>query len=333
MSRSIFERYRDYCHQDGVFVEHPESGVARSGTYSSYRVNPAFGSGWMDFGQVGRDLTVGRAAYEFRTAFRRTYEEQSGPLGIFIVLAGRMHISAPDGGGAMVLSGGSVWLRDRRHGPSRLTYDLLAGDRLQGVSIDLPASFVHELLEDTPADRHDPTLAGLLRRGCSRPAALSLDRRVWFAKSNALLTAPTESTVDRLRLEAGALDLVAALLGSDTCVLSGAGAANPLSRRQRAAVDDVLGILRQEFSESHTIAALAARVGLNQCYLKTAFRAVTGSTIATHLRDIRMRHARDMIEGGRHTVQEAALFVGYANPSHFAAAFRKAHGVAPSSLR
>jgi AraC-like DNA-binding protein len=132
-------------------------------------------------------------------------------------------------------------------------------------------------------------------------------------------------------MESAALDLVASLL--DMRVADPSGSISRLPRRHRAAVDDAIDILREEFDAPHSIASLASRTGLNQCYLKAAFRAVTGTTIARYLRDLRMYQARAMIENSRHSIQETALFVGYANPSHFAAAFRKVHGMAPSELR
>jgi len=82
-----------------------------------------------------------------------------------------------------------------------------------------------------------------------------------------------------------------------------------------------------------TITALSRRVRLNECYLKTAFRRITGQTIAQYLRHLRMRHARRLIEDTRASVLHTAAFVGYSNPSHFASAFKAVYGIAPSRLK
>lgn len=325
MSKSIFDRYRRFCREDGLFVESAES---HSGAYSRYRLHPAFGRGWMDIAHIGHDMTVGRAAYALDVPFRRTYEEMPDSVGIFVLLDGRLHVSASGARAGDSLMGGTLWLRDRRQDPGWLTYDLKAGDNMAGVSIDLPAALVGELLDEVPAG-NGGALAGLMRQGGGMAGA-PLTCRSCLATAHQLLAAGTASAVDRLRMESAALELVACLLGAGA---PGHRTDSGLPRRQRAAVDETVAILREEFAEHHTIASLAGRVGMNQCYLKNAFRTLTGSTIADYLRDMRMRRARAMIEGGSHTVQEAALFVGYANPSHFAAAFRKVHGLSPSRLK
>ena len=55
-------------------------------------------------------------------------------------------------------------------------------------------------------------------------------------------------------------------------------------------------------------------------------------TIAAYLRQLRMGHARQLIESGQATVQQAALACGYARSDKFAQAFARVHGLRPSQL-
>ncbi len=287
----------------------------------------------MDIAQIGHGMTIGRMNCAFKASFRHSYQEPTGALQISILLTGRGRATyhhQPDQQ-TLAFEEGTVWFRDHRRNAGQLTRELQAGDTVQGVSIDLPAPFVEELLEESSA-RASGTIPHLLKRG-KTPLPERLGRPTSLATAHALFRAPTGSVVDRLRMESAALDLVASLLDMRVADPTSSGSNGSLPRRQRAAVDDAIVILREEFDAPHTIASLASRTGLNQCYLKAAFRAVTGTTIASYLRDIRMHQARAIIENGRHSVQETALFVGYANPSHFSAAFRKVHGMAPSELR
>ena len=57
-----------------------------------------------------------------------------------------------------------------------------------------------------------------------------------------------------------------------------------------------------------------------------------GLTIAAYLRQLRMGHARQLIESGQATVQQAALACGYARSDKFAQAFARVHGLRPSQL-
>jgi len=52
-----------------------------------------------------------------------------------------------------------------------------------------------------------------------------------------------------------------------------------------------------------------------------------------YLRSRRLDQAYELIRSGEMNVTEAAFEVGYANPSAFSAAFRKAFGVNPMECR
>ena len=91
-------------------------------------------------------------------------------------------------------------------------------------------------------------------------------------------------------------------------------------------------ILHDELATAPTIASLSRRVGTNESKLKSLFKAEFGNTIFGYVHDLRMRRARDLIEGGM-SVCEAATTLGYVNFSHFSAIFRKYHGVLPGTLK
>lgn len=82
-----------------------------------------------------------------------------------------------------------------------------------------------------------------------------------------------------------------------------------------------------------SIAELAGAVGLSESTLKRGFRQLYQTTPFGYLRARRMEHARELLSTGKATVLEAAAFVGYSNPSNFAAAFRKQFGVNPKTFQ
>lgn len=59
MSRSIYERYEQMCHQSSVFTQSAVQGCCAS----SWRLHPSFGRGWMNIAHIGLGMSVGRAAY------------------------------------------------------------------------------------------------------------------------------------------------------------------------------------------------------------------------------------------------------------------------------
>lgn len=92
-------------------------------------------------------------------------------------------------------------------------------------------------------------------------------------------------------------------------------------------------IIESNIEEPYSIEGLSKVVGLNTFKLKTGFKKLYQNTIFGHLRNCRMRKARQCLECSSCTILEVANQVGYSNPSHFSVAFKKMYGVNPSELR
>lgn len=75
--------------------------------------------------------------------------------------------------------------------------------------------------------------------------------------------------------------------------------------------------------------ALAKLAGLNEFQLKVGFKEIYGNTVFGYLLDHKLDHARVLLDSGKLKVNEVAFQVGYTNPSHFIAAFRKKFGITP----
>jgi AraC family transcriptional activator of pyochelin receptor len=84
-------------------------------------------------------------------------------------------------------------------------------------------------------------------------------------------------------------------------------------------------------NEGHppTIKELARLSGLNEYQLKAGFKEIYGNTVYGYLLDHKLDHARMLLDSRKFQVAQVAYQVGYANPSHFIAAFKKKFGVTP----
>jgi len=78
-----------------------------------------------------------------------------------------------------------------------------------------------------------------------------------------------------------------------------------------------------------TIKELARLAGLNEYQLKAGFKEIYGNTVFGYLLDHKMDHARVLLDSHKYQVAQVAYQIGYANPSHFIAAFKKKFGVTP----
>ncbi len=74
---------------------------------------------------------------------------------------------------------------------------------------------------------------------------------------------------------------------------------------------------------------LAKVAGLNEYQLKVGFKEIYGNTVFGFLLDHKLDQSRVLLDTSKYQVNEVAYRIGYANPSHFIAAFKKKYGVTP----
>lgn len=130
--------------------------------------------------------------------------------------------------------------------------------------------------------------------------------------------------------EAKGLELLSALIGG---LEEASEAAQPFGRRDLERLECAKLSLVARMDDPPSLRELAREVGLNELKLKQGFRTLYGTSVYGYLRTERMEAAQRLLRRGELGVTEVALRVGYANPSKFAAAFRRHFGVVPSALR
>jgi AraC-like DNA-binding protein len=88
-------------------------------------------------------------------------------------------------------------------------------------------------------------------------------------------------------------------------------------------------ILLKNFDSPPSLKELAKLAGLNEYQLKVGFKEIYGNTVYGYLLDHKLDHARALFDAQHLQVNEVAYQIGYTNPSHFIAAFKKKFGVTP----
>jgi len=287
--------------------------------YQRFALPEHHGHGWTDLHRIAHGITLARGQYDFNGTFEDHYVQQPGCLTIKIMLAGELHLHEPERRRPQRYRGAGVMLR---HASEEQTFNREMTGHFSGVSIEVPTPLLEQLFEDQAETIGGPDGTELLLDN------EHLCHGVGMNTARTLLGSPMHTSIGRLHAEAAALQMLAQLVDHKPWRHAGR-----LPLRQRVAVQDARDILHGEFAASHSIASLARRVGINECYLKAAFKTATGRTIAQYLREVRMGQARSLLEAGQCSVLQACEFVGYSNPGQFAAAFRRIHGVAPASLK
>ena len=95
-------------------------------------------------------------------------------------------------------------------------------------------------------------------------------------------------------------------------------------------VDDYL---RANLNQPVSLEDLAGHASLSRFHLLRLFKRKYGETPLKRLTRLRMEEAKRCLQQGRLSISEISSRCGYANPAHFASAFRRVEGVAPTAYR
>lgn len=91
--------------------------------------------------------------------------------------------------------------------------------------------------------------------------------------------------------------------------------------------------LIQEMGKRITIEELSKQYLINPTTLKTAFKAVYGTSIAAHIKEHRMKKAAEMLRESNMSIADIAQAVGYDSQSKFTAAFKAFFQVLPKDYK
>ena len=295
----------------------------------SFRLQPGLGQGWTQTHGLGGGLELGRMQCLLAQGAHQHFDCDSDSLRLMLVLQGGQRVI--DGRGrAIEARAGDVIVRNGY--PGALRTEVAARVPVASIALDVPRGWAAALQADglTLAHLGPPGRCALLRPTGSAAA------RCMAAGQRLLALGHAPGPLALLELQSLAFGLLHGLLTAHAPLLPAAThQARNASRdaRWQRAIDEALHILHAEWDQPLTIACLARRAGINECYLKELFRQRTGQTIAAYLRALRMGHARRLLESGQATLQQAAHACGYSRADKFSLAFRRAHGVMPSQIK
>lgn len=283
------------------------------------------GSGRLECVRFPGGLTLMVSDHDLRRPLTAAYLPSRPAFGLSFQLTGGFAVSLPGSREARRVEAGRMWSRAGDL-PGPVTATCFADAPMRGVSLEVPRDLAEAWRDEAPRSAALEA-ARLMSDGGAPFTSLGLIDDGVRAIVEGMLRLDLSTIRGRLLAESAALELLAHALSPEE---PPDARTSPLPR---SALDDAADILNDEWADPPTISRLARRVGTNECYLKAGFRQRFGTTIAAFVRDRRMREARRMIEEKGCSVQVTAVEVGFSNPSQFAAAFRKVHGVNPSSFR
>ena len=99
------------------------------------------------------------------------------------------------------------------------------------------------------------------------------------------------------------------------------------------AIDKAVTYIDEHFASDISLNEIAAQSGVSQSYLKALFIKELGIAPKKYLQNIRMGHARKILQNPYLYIEEIAVMCGYKDANYFARAFRKTHKCTPSEYR
>jgi transcriptional regulator GlxA family with amidase domain len=95
----------------------------------------------------------------------------------------------------------------------------------------------------------------------------------------------------------------------------------------------VISLLEQRQAQPPSLRELARAVNLSPAHLTRLFRRETGRSPARFGRELRLDHARHLLQTSFLTVKQVMAASGWNDPSHFCRDFKRRHGHNPRTVR
>lgn len=92
-------------------------------------------------------------------------------------------------------------------------------------------------------------------------------------------------------------------------------------------------LLRERLAQPVRLAELASVLGVSEEHLARCFKQITGTTVFSHLRRLRLERAKHLLSTSEYNLSQIAEQAGFSSPTLFSRAFRDETGLTPSSYR
>jgi len=151
-----------------------------------------------------------------------------------------------------------------------------------------------------------------------------------------IINCPYQGITKRIYLQGKVMELIGLQLAP---ILAEQGGLQPSPRLQASTISRIYHareILLFCLANPPSLLELAQQVGVSDRTLQRGFKELFGTTVFGYLTDKRMEKAKQWLRGDipkeplcKGIVAEVANLVGYSNPAHFAATFKRKFGITP----
>lgn len=203
-------------------------------------------------------------------------------------------------------------------------------DPVKLISLSVDKSLLMEMLDD-----EESWCRGLKEKLFRKEALVNCEgERLITPKMHTILLdilhCSLKGPIRRVLIEAKILELIALQIKPS---LRASSKPTEISQSERDCFFQLREFLDANYQHDHTLQSLARAFCLNEFKLKKGFKDLFGTTVFSYIHSLRMTHAHALIADQKLSISVVAGKVGYKNPNHFSAAFKKQFGFSPSSIR
>jgi AraC-like DNA-binding protein len=100
-----------------------------------------------------------------------------------------------------------------------------------------------------------------------------------------------------------------------------------------AAIKHTFAVLERAITDVPALAVLARMAAMSRSHFSRTFHAVAGISLRDYVRDLRLKHAQELMRASRLSLSSIATASGFYDLPHFNKAFRHRFGMSPTQFR
>ncbi|WP_151735686.1 response regulator [Paenibacillus tengchongensis] len=102
---------------------------------------------------------------------------------------------------------------------------------------------------------------------------------------------------------------------------------------EHADMEKALRYIEENYARPLNMAMVSNHVSLSYSYFSEAFKVYTGESFVVYLKKVRIRHAKELLQGNTIKLNAVSEAVGFENSKQFARVFREMEGISPGEYR
>lgn len=107
----------------------------------------------------------------------------------------------------------------------------------------------------------------------------------------------------------------------------------PLEKQISEVTQEVIEMVRKDYTKDITLKMVADTLHLNAVYLGQLFKKEMNNSFSQYLNQIRIKKAQQLLLYSNQNINEIADEIGYNNTNYFSKMFKKLNGITPKEFR